>query len=620
MRKILLAPLDPVHDNAVKLLDRRLSDVGFETITLPPGATPEEVIETALHHQPKAILVSRTLGYKAGEILGHLVDLAEASGIRETTKLGIGGMAITEELGAELGFDAVFVGSLNMSTITSFLMGEQITATNDEGEHKKRTKADLVGEYSYKFKDPIIESLLDEISDQILTWVKGKTSPGVERAKIREEMIAEGVLVHNYQGSKAKLRQRLLDQYISFCGSDISAFYKQGKLPSGVRWLRPDEIDKLPELLNHDPIEFNPMRHIGGKTNFFIQYGTGCPVMDLVHIKTCEAWGIDGFIHICPSWAARSEGLLEGYLTHKHDGTILTLENLGIIHHYMDPESLWVIRGHRGLNTPEALVLGHASGADLLKINIPYGSTAGGTDPERLTVDGIYCLQLAARYGVAFDIPGNTELSGVPPHKTFASLLIMMALALKVGAKPIPKPLLCYSPYMEIYGHMDDNMVDVNAAKLGVWQEIIDTPVWAGEPVGFMSHTSDRVQSSVTTAAHAALASTMGVSIITIASSDEAYSKGPISLQARIDHIRATKDLLRFFGSSEIKPTPHADIYQAKLHQDIITTLQNVAERKDFIASLYEGALGDKEDGLYPGRVGRNTVASNVSDIEQIAS
>lgn len=330
--------------------------------------------------------------------------------------------------------------------------------------------------------------------------------------------------------------------------------------------------------------------------------------MDIYHIKVAEAWGIDGVFHFDPSWNAQKEGLLQGYLTHEHDGTIITLENLKLIRHYMEPYTLWNVRGHRGLNTPETQVLGHAAGADLFKINIPYGSTGGGTDPKRLAVDGIYSLMLAAQYGIPYDIPGNDELSGVPPYKTFAGLLIMMALGLKLGARPIPKPLMCYSPYMTINGKMDDNMIDMNLAKLAVWRDIIDTPIWPGEPVGFMTHTPDRVQSALQTSLHATLASAIGVDAVTIASSDEAYSKGPISVQARVDTLRAVRDQLRFQGSIKASLSPAAEFTKEEIHEKITETLACIAERGDFVASIYEGQLGSQEDGLYPGRVGAGTV------------
>jgi hypothetical protein len=222
----------------------------------------------------------------------------------------------------------------------------------------------------------------------------------------------------------------------------------------------------------------------------------------------------------------------------------------------------------------------------------------------------VYSLRLAAEFGLPYDIPGNDELSGVPPHKTFAGMLIMLALGLRLGARPIPKPLLCCSPYMTINGGMDDNMIDMNIAKLAVWQEIVDTPVWPGEPVGFMTHTSDRVQSSAATAAHVALAARQGATAVTFASSDEAYSKGPISLPARIDTIRAVKALLRFFGSAGFEPTPSEPQIRRMLHEQIGDVLRQVAARGDFVACLYEGLLGNPEDGLYPGRAGRGTVTS----------
>lgn len=608
MSKVLLAPLDPVHDNAVKLLKRKLAEAGHEAISMPPGTTEEELIERALTEHPDVILVSRTLGYQVAEILGHLVDLAEASGLRESTRIGVGGMAITRETGAELGFDATFVGELNMPAVLNFVTGKTSTISADEqAEVSHRTKPDILQGYTYEFKDKKIEALLDTITSQILEWVKGKTSNGIERAQLREEMIYEDVSGPNFHG-KAATRQQLLGKYLKLCDAEIQAFYNDGKLPAGVRWLGKEEVDRLPSLLENFHGTEDNLRHSRTKPLFFCQYGTGCPVMDVVHVKTSEAWGIDGVLHFDPSWGAQREGLLEGCLSHEHDGTILTLENLQFIHHYMEPYTLWNVRGHRGLNTPETQVIGHASGADIFKINIPYGSTGGGTDPERLTVDGVYSLRLAAKYGIPFDIPGNDELSGVPPYKTFAGLLIMTMLGLKLGANPIPKPLLCYSPYMTIYGRMDDNMIDMNVAKLAVWPDIVDAPIWPGEPIGFMTHTPERVQSAIATALHASLASTMGVAAATIASSDEAYSKGPISNPARVDTFRAVKEISRFMGNAGYQPTAQAEIIRAELHEKITEVLEAIARRGDFVASIYEGLLGNEEDGLYPGRTGKGSV------------
>ncbi len=607
MKSVLLAPLDPVHDNAIKLLKRKLSEAGYDAISMPPGTSAEEVVQRALVMQPDAILVSRTLGYKVAETLSHLVDLADAAGIHDRTRLGVGGMAITKEIGAELGFDGCFVGELKMQEVINFIENRETTSTLDVSATTTRTKPDITAGYTYQFADKAIEASLAHITDQILAWVGNKTTDGIERAKVRAEMLDCDVAERDSRANP-QTREALLKRYVSLCDAEIQAFYGDGALPSGVRWLGQSEIDRVPALFETSHGEFGSLRHNTTRPLFFSQYGTGCPVMDVYHIKVAEAWGIDGVFHFDPSWNAQREGLLEGHLTHEHDGTILTLENLKFIHHFMEPYTLWNVRGHRGLNTPETQVLGHAAGADLFKINIPYGSTAGGTDPERLTVDGVYSLMLAAQYGIPFDIPGNDELSGVPPYKTFAGLLIMMALGLRLGARPIPKPLLCYSPYMTINGRMDDNMIDMNLAKLAVWRDIVDTPIWPGEPVGFMTHTPDRVQSSLQTSLHASLAASMGVDAVTIASSDEAYSKGPISVQARVDTLRAVKDELRFQGSLKATLSPAAELIKEEIHQKIADTLVQVAERGDFVNSIYQGDLGSQEDGLYAGRVGRGTV------------
>lgn len=607
MTTVLLAPLDPVHDNAIKLIKRKLLEAGYDAVSMPPGTTPEEVIQKALQLKPAAILVSRTLGYKVAEILCSLVDLAEAAGLRNTTRIGVGGMAITKEIGTELGFDGCFVGELKMGDLIDFIENRVTGGEVLTGQVSTRSKPDITGAYSYKFYDPVIEKYLGMITEQIITWVGKKTTNGIERAKVRIEML-ENEAAERDSHVNPEIRKKLLEKYLGFCDPDIQAFYRSDQLPSGVRWLGKAEIDKVPELFDSPHAEFTSLRHTGSKPLFFSQYGTGCPVMDVFHIKVAEAWGIDGVFHFDPSWNAQKEGLLEGYLTHEHDGTIITLENLKFIRHFMEPYTLWNVRGHRGLNTPETQVLGHAAGADLFKINIPYGSTAGGTDPQRLTVDGLYSLMLAAQYGIPFDIPGNDELSGVPPFKTFAGLLIMMALGLKLGARPIPKPLLCFSPYMTINGLMDDNMIEMNIAKLAVWRDIVDTPLWPGEPVGFMTHTPDRVQSALQTSLHATLASTMSVDAVTIASSDEAYSKGPISVQARVDTLRAVRDQLRFQGSLKANITPAVESIKDDIHSKITETLAQVAERGDFVASIYEGLLGSQEDGLYPGRVGAGTV------------
>ena len=315
MKTVILAPLDPVHDNAVKLLQRKLTEAGYGAIALPPGVTAEEVIERALTEKPAAILVSRTLGYKVAETLSGLVDLADAAGLRPHTRLGVGGMAVTREIGAELGFDGVFSGDLNMAAVIAFIENRPVEIMAAAAA-AARVKPEITAGYSYHFKDAVIEGLLDEITSQLLSWVEGKSSPGIQRAQLRAAMLAEP------DSSAEKVRQREL--YVQQCDSDIQAFYRAGALPEGVRWLNPSEVERLPQLTatESQPVS---VRHTGERPLIFTQYGTGCPVMDAVHIKVAEAWGTDGLLHFDPSWGAQREGLLDGLLSHEHDGTILTL-------------------------------------------------------------------------------------------------------------------------------------------------------------------------------------------------------------------------------------------------------------------------------------------------------
>ena len=107
-KKVLLAPLDPVHDIGLKMIKRGLEQKGHDTLLMPPDHSQEEIIKSIIDNKVDVVLISRTLGYGVAEILGKFIDLAEAAGIRDKVKIGIGGMAIRPELAAELGFDAGF--------------------------------------------------------------------------------------------------------------------------------------------------------------------------------------------------------------------------------------------------------------------------------------------------------------------------------------------------------------------------------------------------------------------------------------------------------------------------------------------------------------------------------
>ncbi len=588
--KIVLVPLDPVHDVAVKMLKRVFTERGHEAILLPPDMKMEEIVEICVKESPDFIMVSRTVGYNVAEILGRFIDLIDAAGLRKKCKVVVGGKAITAEAAAELGYDAGFGEKTTWEEVIEFVEGKPV---EKKAEFAKRKKVDITQKYSYKVKDSAFEELLEKIAGQIIDWADKRTSPGIERAKIRQGIL-EG--------------DNLIDEYLKLSDSLIQDYHRMKILPKHVRLISKEEYEKFRQSFLNVEIEPKPIRYVGDKPLVFVQYGTGCPFMDGMHIKISEAWGADGVLHFDPSWGARCEGFLSGLLAHEEDGSIITFENLQLIKSLLSESTLWCVRAHRGLNTPETVVLAAKAGADLTKINMVYGSLNGGTDPERLTVDGVYAIRLAARYHMPFDIPTNEELGGVPAHKAFAGMLVVAYLGAKLGARPILKPLFCYSPDAMINKYMENNYIDYNAGKIFALRDIIDAPIWPGEPIGFMTHTEDRVQSAMTTALHAALAKALDLDAITVASTDEAYARGAITSSARIDTLRAISETFRFFGSANLQPTKDAFVYAEMIKQGIYETLKKVAQRGDFVASLYEGLFGTREEGANPGRNGRGTV------------
>lgn len=609
-KKILLSPLDPVHDIGLKMIKRGLDEKGHETILLQPDLKPEEIIQVGLTAQVDVILLSRTLGYGVAELLARFIDLAEAAGLREKVRIAIGGMAVKPELAAELGFDGGFGPGTTIAEAIAFVEEREY---NPEALKVKKCKRDITAGYDYSYNNQTIAGLLDAIVDKLLVWAEGKTSNGIKRAQVREKMLdVETQLAAGLVSAEvgARTLNELRAEYASLSDPEVAKYYRDGVIPVKLRPLSSEEISGLQKFVEDSNARTNPviLQHVEGQPVTFVQYGTGCPFMDIAHIKVSEAWGADGVVHFDPAWAARTEGYFGGFLTHEENGSVVTWENLKGIKDSLLPSTLWQVRAHRGLNTPETVLMAAKAGADLTKINIAYGSLGGGTDPERLTVDSIESLRLAAKYDLPYDMPTNEELCGVPAYKAFAGMLINTHLGIRLGAKPVLQPLFCYSPEMMIHGQMEDNYIDYNAAKIYALRNIVNAPIWPGAPIGFLTHTEERVQSSVTTGLHAALAAALQVDAISIASSDEAYSGGPIAAPSRIDTLQAVRENFRFHGHARIQPTTQAVEWAKELEAKITQVLEQVLAADSFVAALYEGILGSKEEGAYPGRTGKGTV------------
>ncbi len=601
MSRVLLAPLDPVHDIGLKMIARGLAEAGHETVLLPPDLAPEEIVNQALKQKAETLLISRTLGYGVAELLARFIDLADAAGLREQARIGIGGMAIRRELAAELGFDAGFGPGTTVEEVRCFVERREYVP---DATRTHKTKTDMTAGYDYCYRHPGIAAKLERISAQIMDWAGARTSPGVERARLRDEL---------WDVERWRRREghgALLEHYPSLCGEVPRRFYETGELHPKTRRFTKEEVAGLEAYLAETKARMSVLKlqHTRKRPLVFNQYGTGCPFLDIGHILASEAWGADGVVHFDPSWGARTEGLLDGFLTHQEDGTVITAANLNRIGAGLEKSTLWQVRAHRGLNTPETVVLAAKLGADLTKINICYGALGAGTDPERLTVDGYHAILYAKKYNLPFDVVTNEELAGVPAHKAFAGMLIVADLAVRLGARPILQPLFAYSPEVMIHGLMEDNYIDFNAAKVMALRGIVNAPIWPGAPIGFLTHTEDRVQSAMATALHACLAAALEVDAISIASTDEAYSGGPISAPAKVDTLRAVQECFRFLGTAGIAPTAAAGAAADELTDGIERVLSEVAAKGDFVATLHAGMLGSREEGAYPGRAGKDTV------------
>ena len=603
-KKILLAPIDPVHDVGLKMINRGLKQAGYDTVLLPPDLPTEEIIQAAIDEKADIILLSRTIGYGVAELLARFVDLTDAAGIRDKVRIAIGGMAIRPELAQELGFDAGFGPGSTLEETIAFIENREYIKTTNTGRKKED---DMTQGYSYAVKHTRIRELLEQITPMILDWTKGKSSPGIQRAELRDKLWD----VVKWRDNQPMTE--FLAEYPKHCDDIVRGFYEKDVLHPKTRKFSPKDVEKLISHVERSRVDLQTpsLQHTLSKPVIFNQYGTGCPYMDIAHIKGSEAHGVDGVVHFDPSWGARTEGFFDGFITHQEDGTVITPPNLNHIYRALEHGTLWQVRAHRGLNTPETVVLAGKIGANLTKINICYGALGAGTDPARLTVDGVAAMKYAAKYNMPFDVVTNEELCGVPAHKAFAGMLICAHLGASLGGRPILQPLFCYSPEVMIGGQMQDNYVDFNSAKVLALRAIMDAPIWPGAPIGFLTQTEDRVQSSASTAYHACLAAMLGVDAISIASSDEAYSGGPITVAAKIDTLRAVGEGFRFFGHSKMEISKQAKAWSEDLIEGIEAVLAKVVEKQDFVKAIYDGVLGSKADGAYPGRAGQNTVTDD---------
>ena len=185
MKRILCVPLDPVHDVGIRLIRNALAKQGHDTELLSPDLPMEEVVRRASEGAYDFILVSRTLGYGVAELLARFVDLLDAAGVRQRSKIVIGGKPVTPELAAELGFDKGFGEHSTIEDLLSYVEGRapQVQTTG-----VARHKPDITRRFTYAVPHLRAKALLETIAERTLAWVNGLTSPAIRRVRVREEI------------------------------------------------------------------------------------------------------------------------------------------------------------------------------------------------------------------------------------------------------------------------------------------------------------------------------------------------------------------------------------------------------------------------------------------------
>ena len=73
-----------------------------------------------------------------------------------------------------------------------------------------------------------------------------------------------------------------------------------------------------------------------------------------------------------------------------------------------------------------------------------------------------------------------------------------------------------------------------------------------------------------------------------------------------MDTLRAVKENFRFFGQAKIQPTERAQQWAEEWYQT--EEVEQCVKIGDFVEAMYQGTLGTRDEGAYPGRAGRDTV------------
>lgn len=150
--KILLAPLDPVHDAGLKLIKRKLEVLGYQCVLLPPDITVEEIGEAALKEKVDMIFVGRTVGYGVEQLFQRVREVLTRQGVFGKIRVAIGGMAVNDELAKALGFEGGYGPHTSIEEIHALIERDPELARHIT--HPVKHKPEFPFAHDYEVKIP----------------------------------------------------------------------------------------------------------------------------------------------------------------------------------------------------------------------------------------------------------------------------------------------------------------------------------------------------------------------------------------------------------------------------------------------------------------------------------
>ena len=112
-----------LHDLGKNIFGNYATSAGFAIIDLGVGVAVEDFVKAARQHQPIAVGMSCLLTVCAGSV-GKVIAELSRQGLREASKVIIGGAALTEEFAQEVGADAFAPDAITGTDIIRRWSGE----------------------------------------------------------------------------------------------------------------------------------------------------------------------------------------------------------------------------------------------------------------------------------------------------------------------------------------------------------------------------------------------------------------------------------------------------------------------------------------------------------------